>query len=165
VSACVYLWLVVMEEKLIIETIGLGMLSSLFLTETIGLAAGGIVVPGYIALYLQQPMRIIGTVLIGIIAFLLTKLLGKVILLFGRRLLVVTVLLGYLLGFLVRLFPPIVLSEMKFDINVIGYVIPGLLAYWMHRQGIIETVTTMTIAAILTRFLIIIISGGSIAIL
>lgn len=150
---------------MIIETIGLGMLSSLFLTETIGLAAGGIVVPGYIALYLQQPSRVIATVLIGIVAYLLTKFLGHFMLLFGRRLLVITVLLGYLIGFLVRLFPPIMLSEMKFDINVIGYVIPGLLAYWMHRQGIIETITTMTIAAILTRLIIIIISGGAISII
>lgn len=150
---------------MIIETIGLGMLASLFLTETIGLAAGGIVVPGYIALYLQQPVRIIATVLIGIVTFLLTKFLGRYMLLFGRRLLVITILIGYLLGFLVRLFPPIVFSEFKFDVNVIGYVIPGLLAYWMHRQGIIETLTTMTIAAILTRLLIIIISGGSISIL
>jgi poly-gamma-glutamate biosynthesis protein PgsC/CapC len=153
------------EEKLIIETIGLGMVSSLFLTETIGLAAGGIVVPGYIALYLQEPVRIIGTVIIGIVTFLLTKLLGKFVLLFGRRLLAIAVLLGYLLGFVVRLFPPIVFSEMKFDVNVIGYVIPGLLAYWMHRQGIIATLTTMTIAAILTRLIIIVISGGAVTIL
>jgi len=153
------------EEKLIIETIGLGMLASLFLTETIGLAAGGIVVPGYIALYLQQPIRVVGTVLVGLVTFLLIKFLGRYMLLFGRRLLVIGVLLGYLIGFLIRLFPPVTFSTFKLDINVIGYVIPGLLAYWMNRQGIIETITTMTIAAILTRLLIIIISGGSISIM
>lgn len=150
---------------MIIETIGLGMIASLFLTETIGLAAGGIVVPGYIALYLSEPMRVIATVLIAIITFLLTKWLGKIMLLFGRRLLVVTILLGYLLGFITRLFPPIYLSEFQFDISTIGYVIPGLIAYWMHRQGIIETLTTMTIAAILTRLLIIVVSGGNISIM
>jgi len=149
---------------MVIETIGLGMLASLFLTETIGLAAGGIVVPGYIALYLQQPLRVVGTVLVGIIVYLLIKFLGRYMLLFGRRLLVIGVLLGYLIGFLIRLFPPITFPDFKFDINVIGYVIPGLLAYWMNRQGIIETITTMTIAAILTRLLIIVISNGSIAI-
>jgi len=150
---------------LIIETIGLGMIASLFLTETIGLAAGGIVVPGYIALYLAEPLRVITTIIIGIITFLLTKWLGKYMLLFGRRLLVVTILLGYLLGFAVRLFPPIYLTEIKLDITTIGYVIPGLIAYWMHRQGIIETITTMTVAAVLTRLLIIVISGGSISIM
>lgn len=154
----------VKEEKLIIETIGLGMLASLFLTETIGLAAGGIVVPGYIALYLQQPLRVIGTVLVGLIVYLLIKFLGRFMLLYGRRLLVIGVLLGYLIGYLIRLFPPITFTDFKLDVNVIGYVIPGLLAYWMNRQGIIETITTMTIAAILTRLIIIIISNGSITI-
>ncbi|MCX8015008.1 MAG: poly-gamma-glutamate biosynthesis protein PgsC [candidate division WOR-3 bacterium] len=140
------------------------MLASLFLTETIGLAAGGIVVPGYIALYLQQPLRVIGTVLVGLIVYLLIKLLGRYMLLYGRRLLVIGVLLGYLIGYLIRLFPPISFTDFKLDVNVIGYVIPGLLAYWMNRQGIIETITTMTIAAILTRLIIIIISNGSITI-
>ncbi|MEO0082777.1 MAG: poly-gamma-glutamate biosynthesis protein PgsC [candidate division WOR-3 bacterium] len=149
---------------MIIETIGLGMLASLFLTETIGLAAGGIVVPGYIALYLQQPLRVIGTVLVGLIVYLLIKFLGRFMLLYGRRLLVIGVLLGYLIGYLIRLFPPITFTDFKLDVNVIGYVIPGLLAYWMNRQGIIETITTMTIAAILTRLIIIIISNGSITI-
>jgi hypothetical protein len=54
---------------------------------------------------------------------------------------------------------------MKFDVNVIGYVIPGLLAYWMHRQGIIATLTTMMVAAILTRLIIIVISGGAVNII
>lgn len=150
---------------MIIETIGLGMLASLFLTETIGLAAGGIVVPGYIALYLFEPMRIIMTLLVGIVTYLLIKFLGRYMLLFGRRLLVIGVLLGYIIGYLIKLFPPISISNFQMDINVIGYVIPGLLAYWMNRQGIIETVTTMTVAAILTRLLIIVISGGNISIM
>ena len=34
--------------------IGLGMVISLFLTETLGVMAGGIIVPGYIALHLQS---------------------------------------------------------------------------------------------------------------
>lgn len=150
---------------MIIETIGLGMLASLFLTETIGLAAGGIVVPGYIALYLQQPMRVVATILVGIITYLLVKFLSRYMLLYGRRLLVIAVLIGYLIGLLIRLFPTITFTDFKLDINVVGYVIPGLLAYWMNRQGIIETLTTMTIAAILTRLLIIVISGGSISII
>ncbi|MCS7258614.1 MAG: poly-gamma-glutamate biosynthesis protein PgsC [candidate division WOR-3 bacterium] len=150
---------------MIVETIGLGMLMSLFLTETIGLAAGGIVVPGYIALFLTQPLRVLVTVLIAVITFLLTKLLSNFMLLFGRRLLVITILLGYLIGFVFRVFPPIYFQELKLDLTTIGYVIPGLIAYWMFRQGIVETLTTMTIAAILTRLLIIIISNGSITVI
>ena len=39
--------------------IGLGMVISLFLTETLGVMAGGIIVPGYFALYLHNPIKII----------------------------------------------------------------------------------------------------------
>ena len=45
-----------------IEAIGLGLLISLFFSETLGLAAGGMVVPGYVALMLHHPLRILGTV-------------------------------------------------------------------------------------------------------
>ena len=39
--------------------IGLGMVISLFLTETLGIMAGGIIVPGYFALYLHNPIKIL----------------------------------------------------------------------------------------------------------
>jgi len=146
---------------LIIETIGLGMLISFLMTETIGLAAGGIVVPGYIALTLNEPIRVIATLLVALFTCVLIKILSRVMLVFGRRMLLLGILVGYLLGYLTRIFPPLTFNSLKLDVSVIGYVIPGLIAYWMNRQGIIETLSAMLFAAVLTRFLIIIISGGS----
>ena len=49
--------------------IGIGMVLSLFLTETLGVTAGGIIVPGYIALYLHDPIRVIGTFIVSLIVF------------------------------------------------------------------------------------------------
>ncbi len=143
-----------------IEGIGIGMIMSFFMTETIGLAAGGIVVPGYIALLLHHPIQVIMTILVAWITFLLTKLISHFMLLYGRRLLVVAILIGYLLGYVTRLFPPLVIVQLKLDLATIGFVIPGLIAYWMSRQGVIETITTMIVAAVLTRFLVTMISGG-----
>jgi poly-gamma-glutamate biosynthesis protein PgsC/CapC len=145
---------------MLIEGVGLGMIMSFFMTETIGLAAGGIVVPGYIALLLHHPVQIIMTILVAWIAFLLTKLISRFMLLYGRRLLVVAVLIGYLLGYVTRLFPPLLISHMKLDLATVGYVIPGLIAYWMNRQGVIETISTMMVAAVLARLLVTVISGG-----
>ena len=145
---------------MLIESVGIGMIMSFFMTETIGLAAGGIVVPGYIALLLHHPFQVIMTILVGWITYLLSKLISHFMLLFGRRLLVVTVLIGYLLGYVTRLFPPLVISQLKVDISTIGYVIPGLIAYWMSRQGVVETISTMMVAAVLTRLLVTVISGG-----
>jgi gamma-polyglutamate biosynthesis protein CapC len=145
---------------MLIEGVGLGMIMSFFMTETIGLAAGGIVVPGYIALLLHHPVQIVMTILVAWIAFLLTKLISKVMLLYGRRLLVLSVLIGYLLGYGTRLFPPLLFSQMKLDLATVGYVIPGLIAYWMNRQGVVETISTMMVAAVLARLLVTVISGG-----
>ncbi|NPV13426.1 poly-gamma-glutamate biosynthesis protein PgsC [candidate division WOR-3 bacterium] len=145
---------------MIIETIGLGMLLSFFLTETVGLAAGGIVVPGYIALSLNEPVRLLSTVAVAFVTYFLLKFLSRFMLLFGRRTLLLGVLIGYLLGYATKIAPPLSLNTGRVDLSVIGYVIPGLIAYWMSRQGIVETISTMVIAAVLTRFLITAISGG-----
>jgi len=146
---------------MIVETIGLGMVASFFLTETVGLAAGGIVVPGYFALTLTEPIRVIMTVLVGLATFLVIKILSRFMLVYGRRLLMLGVLVGYVLGYVTKIVPPLSLSHLRFDVSVIGYVIPGLMAYWMSRQGVVETITTMLVAAVLTRLVITTLSGGA----
>jgi len=63
----------------------LGIVFSLIFVEILGIAAGGIVIPGYIALQLSNPDRLIGTLIISFITFLLIKLISKYIFIFGRR--------------------------------------------------------------------------------
>ena len=64
--------------------IGLGMVISLFLTETIGVMAGGIIVPGYFALYLQNPIQTTTTFFIGCLTYFIISLLSKFMLIYGR---------------------------------------------------------------------------------
>jgi poly-gamma-glutamate biosynthesis protein PgsC/CapC len=148
---------------MLIVAIGLGMFISLLFTETIGLAAGGVVVPGYIAMYLHQPVQVISTIAIGTMTFLIVKLIGHYMLLYGRRLLIICIIIGYLLGYATKLFPPIIFSARSIDIATIGFVVPGLVAYWIHRQGFAETMCAMIIVSVLVRFIIIVLTGGVIA--
>jgi poly-gamma-glutamate biosynthesis protein PgsC/CapC len=136
------------------------MLVSFFMSETIALAAGGIVVPGYIALLLHEPFRVLATILIAVVVFLIIKVMGRWMLLYGRRQLVLGVLLGYVIGYATKLMPPIHFGQMTLDLATIGFVIPGLIAYWMSRQGMIETISTLLIAGVLVRLVITAISGG-----
>lgn len=145
---------------MIIEAIGLGLLISIFLTETIGLAAGGIVVPGYIALMLHHPFRVMGTVAVSLATYWVVKALSTVMLIYGRRLLVICILIGYLLGYLSKQFPLITISSFRFDVATIGFIIPGLMAYWMERQGVIPTISAMLVASVLTRLVLISITKG-----
>ena len=80
--------------------VGLGIVLSLFLTETLGVMAGGVIVPGYIALYLHDPIRIAGTFLISLITFGTIKFLSKFIFIYGKRRLVLSLLFGFFLGYL-----------------------------------------------------------------
>ncbi len=149
---------------MLFQAIGLGLVVSLFFTEILGLAAGGLVVPGYIALYLDQPLRIAATVLAALVTYGAVKLLGRVMLLYGRRTMVFCVLAGFLFGYLTRYL--LVFNEtmaLGVDARVlqsIGYIIPGLMAYWMLRQGIVETLCTMFIAAFIVRVALVVAYGG-----
>jgi|UniRef100_A0A7C4TAZ3 poly-gamma-glutamate biosynthesis protein PgsC/CapC len=145
---------------MIVIAVGLGMMLNLLLTETIGLAAGGVVVPGYIALNLHHPDMVISTVITALLTYLIIYLLSHYILLYGRRLLIISIIIGYLLGYFTRIYPSLSFETLKLDITTIGFVVPGLIAYWIQRQGIIETISTMFIAAVIVRLVLIILSGG-----
>src|SRR2546426_602755 len=73
------------------QAIGLGLAISLIFSETLGLAAGGMVVPGYLALMIHEPLRLLGTMLVGLATFGALKLLSRYVLVFGRRRIVLAV--------------------------------------------------------------------------
>ena len=138
--------------------IGIGMVLSLFLTETLGVTAGGIIVPGYIAMNLESPERLIITFGISIFTFLIIKLLSKFIMVYGKRRLVLALLIGFLLGYLSRSENMITAGLGTTDFIVIGNIIPGLIANWMDRQGVLRTISTVLITAGITKLCIMTIS-------
>ena len=146
---------------ILIESVGVGMFLSLILTETIGLAAGGIVVPGYIALVLHHPIQVIATILAGLITYLIIRILSRYIIIYGRRLLIISILIGYLIAYLTRISPMLNLNAFSLNIQTVGFVIPGLIAYWIARQGIIPTLSAMIIVASLVRLIVIIVHNGA----
>jgi len=138
--------------------IGIGMVLSLFLTETLGVTAGGIIVPGYIAMNLENPERLVITFGVSIITFLLIKLLSQYIMVYGKRRLVLALLIGFLLGYLSRSENMITADLGTTDFIVIGNIIPGLIANWMDRQGVLRTISTVLITAGITKLCIMTIS-------
>ena len=134
--------------------IGIGMVLSLFLTETLGVTAGGIIVPGYIAMNLEDPARLLTTFGISILTFLLIKLLSQFIMVYGKRRLVLALLIGFLLGFITRSENNPFSNLIEMDFVVIGNIIPGLIANWMDRQGVLRTVCTILITASITKLFV-----------
>lgn len=152
-----------MDELLMMQSIGLGLVVSLVFSETLGLAAGGMVVPGYVALMIHNPWRIAGTIVVSLFTFWVVKILSNYMFIYGRRRTVLIILVGFVLGWLSRQFFEFPLpSGQLLEFHAIGYIIPGLIANWMERQGVIQTLTTMIVAAVLVRLLLIILTGGKV---
>ena len=136
--------------------IGIGMVLSLLATETLGVTAGGIIVPGYIAMYMdvEHSNMIVTTFGISFIVYLIIKLLSNFILIYGKRRLVLAMLLGFLLGYLFQPETNVFSDLKKMDFIVIGNIIPGLISNWMDRQGVLRTICTVLITASVTKLLI-----------
>jgi poly-gamma-glutamate biosynthesis protein PgsC/CapC len=144
-------------------SIGIGLVVGLIFAEFFGLVAGGMVVPGYLALNLNQPMTVVLTLLTGLATFLVIRALSSVLIIFGRRRIALTMLIAFLLGMLVRsLFASYqVVTIFGQTYNVIGYIIPGLIAISIDRQGIIETFTLALTSAVIVRLTLIILVGST----
>ncbi|GAI94323.1 unnamed protein product, partial [marine sediment metagenome] len=87
---------------MIYQAIGIGMVVSFAFYEMVGLSPGGIVVPGYIALFLDQPIRILVTLLVALLTYFSVKILSNYIILYGRRRFLAMVLIGFLLKWLIE---------------------------------------------------------------
>jgi len=141
-------------------SVGLGLVLSLAFGELFGLAAGGLVVPGYIALFWNQPMKIVGTIVIAFASYGTIRVIAQWTLIYGRRKLVLTVLISFIYAWLFRFVLGGELGTVLGGFDPIGFIIPGLLAYWMDRQGILDTLTTLVIASVIVRLLLIVFGGG-----
>jgi poly-gamma-glutamate biosynthesis protein PgsC/CapC len=143
------------------EAIGLGLAISLIFSETLGLAAGGMVVPGYLALMIHEPLRLVGTIGVALLTFATLKLLSRYVLIYGRRRIVVAVLIGFVFGALSRSLLVFKVLDVSLDLRTVGFVIPGLIANWMERQGVLQTACVMTTTAVLVRLVLMLIHSGS----
>lgn len=138
-------------------SIGIGLGVSVFLSELFGLAGGGLVVPGYLALHLTDPPTVGVTIAAGFAAFLLVRALGSVMIVFGRRRTVLMILAGYLTGMIARYLMQGVGDQLEYQ--VVGFIIPGLIAVWLDRRGIVESLSSLLTASVIVRLILIIFMG------
>ena len=141
-------------------SIGLGIILSLILSEALGVTAGGIIVPGYISLFLHQPIQVLATFLVAILVWLIIRGLSKVMFLYGKRRIVLALILGFFFGYLSRTM--YIDTENIKSLAVIGNIIPGLIANWMDRQGVVRTLSVVLLTAVIVKLLVMILFGGAI---
>lgn len=170
--------------NLLALAIGVGLLLTLLVTEAFGIAAGGLVVPGYMALKLMQPINFLLTILVALATFAIIRVLSSFAIIYGRRMVGITILTAYVIGALLELaigggvafqLAPAGAEMVQGDsatdnlnqqmgapifveLGVIGYIIPGLIALWFNRQGIMQTLSSLIITSVLVRLTLIVLA-------
>lgn len=146
------------EIELLTVSIGLGLAASLLYGELFGIAAGGMVVPGYVALYADKPVDVGITLLAALMTFGILKGLSQIAIVYGRRRTALTILIGYLVGLVFRMWLDSQVTPFT-EGAIIGFIIPGLIAIWYQRQGVLETTLSLLTAAIIVRMVLVVALG------
>ena len=131
----------------------LSLIVSLIFTELTNLLPGGIIVPFYFALYLDDPVKVAATVLSALVAVGVINLLSRVTLLYGRRKYALYIIVGILekILFTYLYFGN---SYMFYNLSMtIGYLVPGILGRQMERQGILKTLGSLAIVVLVVKLL------------
>lgn len=140
------------------EILLLGIILSIVFYEMTDISPGGIIVPGIMVMYLHQIDRMIYTVVISIITYLIVQFFSKYFIVYGKRkfalMIITSLIVNLILGFMIKLF-----TINMLNINVIGYTIAGLIAYEMSKQGTLKTVSSLTIVVGLLQLMLIIFSA------
>ncbi len=138
----------------------LGVIISIIFYEITDISPGGIIVPGLMVLYIQEPERMIYTVIVAVITYYLVRFLSKYLIIFGKRRFVVMIFVSILINVLLDLVIGITTNNM-INISIIGYTIAGLIANDFHKQGLRRTIPALAICvAIIELISIIIIQIG-----
>ncbi|MEI6875030.1 MAG: poly-gamma-glutamate biosynthesis protein PgsC [Spirochaetota bacterium] len=112
----------------------IGVVTSLLMTEFIGVSPGGVIVPGFIALFADSPLRIAITLVDALVALVAVRLLGRYAILFGRRRYATFLVVGFLARYLFERIVPSLAPDAPL-LMAVGWLIPGLIAAEADRQG------------------------------
>jgi len=137
-----------MNCPMILELFIIGLVVGFLFYELVGISPGGVVAPAYLALFIYQPQRILVTVLLSLIVFVIIRFLMSRLVLYGRRKFLLAILISFFLKLLlenqIQAIP-----VLNFSIESIGYIIPGLIANEMARQRVVPTLLGLGIVTLL----------------
>lgn len=135
-----------------LEALFIGILVALVYAEITGLYPGGIIVPAFIALSLDQPLRPLLTLLAAGLSLLVYRAVSRYFILFGRRRFVLMLFLGAFWAQLWLFLAPS-LTPAPPELRVVGLIIPGLLANNLERQKFLPTLASLVTVAVIIYFL------------
>jgi len=133
--------------------VALSVVLGFLVSELAGILTGGLISAGYLAFYFNEPLRLLSTLVLAIVICLIVKGLKNVLILFGRRRFMLTIMVSIIFVFLIERFY-YAIPVAKTDLRVIGYVVPGLIANDMDKQGILKTSLSLCAVVLVIRLII-----------
>lgn len=127
-----------------------GVVVSLVLYERRHLTTGSLVVPGYVAVFLIQPLVIVATVLNALVTYwFVNRVVARRVLLYGRSKFSVLALVSIAIQAVMLKLSPTGPYLWESDVPIFvgaGFVIPALVAHDMARQGVGKTLRSVLLA-------------------
>jgi poly-gamma-glutamate biosynthesis protein PgsC/CapC len=102
-----------------------------------------------------------GVLLVSLATWLIVKVVSNYTFLYGRRQMVVCLLIGALLANFSRQFLVLETTSVTIELTAVGWVVPGLIAHWFGKQGVLKTSSVLLIAAVMVRLIVIVSFDGS----
>lgn len=133
-----------------------GIIISMLVYERWRLTGGAAVVAGYLGLFVDRPLYILTTVGMAVVAFyIVDRVVARRMFLYGRRRVVVMVIIGLFLQLLSGAVAYLLNKDLTWlnGLYGVGYVLPGLIAQDIERQGASKTVLTVLGVSFLTFLL------------
>ena len=141
---------------MIYEIFFIGLVIGFIYYEFVGISPGGVIAPAYFVMFIDQPLKILITIIIALIVWQMINLLSSRFIVFGRRKLLLALLLGFTLKIIILgWIQP--LSFITFDLQSIGYIIPGLIANEFGRQKPLPTLASIGIVTSITYLILLLI--------
>lgn len=132
----------------------IGVVVSLIYAERTGVIPAGMVVPGYLALVLDQMLFVSAIFIISFTTYLVVHHgVSRLVILYGRRRFVAMLGVGLVLKLLFDYFYPVLPFEV-YEFRGIGVIVPGLVANSIAGQGLPHTLLSTLLLSGVTFLLV-----------
>ncbi|MFB5662637.1 poly-gamma-glutamate biosynthesis protein PgsC [Alteribacillus sp. HJP-4] len=119
-----------------------GVALSLLFAEKTGILPAGLVVPGYLALIVDEPLYLVSILFVSFATYLVVmNIIANYTILYGRRKFTAMLMIGIVLKLSFDAAFGIIPTDV-IQLQAIGLIVPGLIANTIQRQGFVPTVAT-----------------------
>lgn len=137
----------------------IGVIASLIYAERTGVLPAGLVVPGYLALVLDQVIFVAAIFLLSFVTYLVVdRGVAKVVILYGRRRFAAMLSVGIIIKLVFDMLYPAMPFEV-YEFRGIGVIVPGLIANTIHRQGAPHTILSTLLLSGVTYLVVFAVSA------